>query len=140
MLLGKDTYLGFAAVWQGHSNEPFTDRINALRKYVVSTTLQEATWDNTVIIGDDVADGIARIKSESGQDILTYGFGRLAGTLMEHGLLDEIRLWIHPFFLGATPDAGLLIHHTAAARLHLAGTRMMENGTVVHSYAVEHPS
>ena len=140
VLLGKDTYLGFAEVWQGHSGDAFTDRINTMQKYVVSTTLRETTWDNTAIIANDVAAGIARIKVQPGKDILTYGFGRLAGTLMEHGLLDEIRLWIHPFFLGNAAEAGLLIHHTDAARLRLSGSRTMANGTVIHSYAVENGS
>ncbi|GAA3322317.1 dihydrofolate reductase family protein [Paeniglutamicibacter sulfureus] len=140
VLLGKDTYLGFAGVWQGHSGDAFTDRINTMQKYVVSTTLRETTWDNTAIIANDVAAGIARIKVQPGKDILTYGFGRLAGTLMENGLLDEIRLWIHPFFLGNAPEAGLLIHHTDAARLRLSGSRTMANGTVIHSYAVENGS
>ncbi|MFL4474731.1 dihydrofolate reductase family protein [Paeniglutamicibacter sp. MACA_103] len=138
VLLGRDTYLAFASVWQGQSGDPYTDRINALRKYVVSTTLREATWDNSVIIDSDVAAAITRFKDEPGRDIVTYGFGRLAGTLMEHGLLDEIRLWIHPFFLGNAPDAGLLVHHTSAALLQLAGSRTLDNGTVIHSYAVEH--
>lgn len=138
VLLGRDTYLAFAGVWQGREGDPYTDRINSMRKYVVSTTLRQATWNNSVLIGADAAAAIARLKDEPGRDIVTYGFGRLAGTLLEHGLLDEIRLWIHPFFLGNAPDAGLLVHHTAAARLQLAGSLPLENGTVIHTYVLEH--
>ncbi|MDQ0093571.1 dihydrofolate reductase family protein [Paeniglutamicibacter psychrophenolicus] len=137
ILLGKETYLSFAGVWRGQSGDPFTDRINAIPKHVVSTTLTQASWENSTIIGDDVPGAVAALKEEPGQDILTYGFGRLARMLMDHGLLDEIRLWIHPFFLGPGPGSVFLHDQAPAARLLLRDSRAMANGTVIHSYGVE---
>ena len=137
LLLGKDTFLSFAGVWQGRSGDPYTDRINALPKHVVSASLAEASWENSSIIRDNVPGAVAALKAEPGLDILTYGFGQLARTLMDHGLLDEIRLWIHPFFIGQGPGYVFLHDQAPAARLRLTYSRALENGTVIHSYSVE---
>ena len=136
LLLGKATFLSFAGVWQGRSGDPFTDRINAMPKHVVSTTLTRASWENSTIIRDFVPGAVAALKAEPGQDILTYGFGRLARTLMDHGLLDEIRLWIHPLFIGPGPGSVFLHDQAPAARLRLKDSRTMANGIVIHSYGV----
>jgi dihydrofolate reductase len=136
IMLGKDTYLSFAGVWQGRNGDPFTERINAVRKHVVSTTLTQASWKNSAIIGDDVPGAVAALKAEPGQDILTYGFGRLTRTLMDHGLLDELRLWIHSFFIGPGPGSVFLHDQAPAARLRLKDSRTMANGIVIHSYGV----
>ncbi len=66
-------------------------------KYVVSSTLQKAEWNNTTVISGDPVDEIKRLKDQPGKDIVQYGFGQLSYTLMRHGLLDELRLWVHPF-------------------------------------------
>jgi dihydrofolate reductase len=74
-------------------------------KYVVSSTLGEPDWTNTTVIGGDPLDELERLKNAPGKDIVQYGFGQLSFTLMKHGLLDELRLWMHPLFVGsAEPD------------------------------------
>ena len=109
VLLGKHTYTSFASVWQGRSGDPYTDQINAVTKYVVSTTLDAPDWQNTVVIRGDVPAEVGRIKDGPGKDIATYGFGTLARTLLDNDLLDEVRLWVHPLFVGAATGDGTAV-------------------------------
>jgi dihydrofolate reductase len=138
VLLGKDTFLSFASVWQGQSGEPYTDRLNTMRKYVVSTTIHTSDWQNTEVLATDIAGAVARIKDQPGGDIVSYGFGRLGRTLVEHGLLDEIRLWVHPFFLGGTAADTLLFGNAPAARLSLVDSQLLKNGIAILNYSVQH--
>jgi dihydrofolate reductase len=85
VLIGRHTYEAFAPVWMGRSGDPYTDHINAMTKYVVSTTLRDPQWENTTVIDSDPIDTIHRLKEQPGADIVQYGFGRLADELMEHG-------------------------------------------------------
>jgi dihydrofolate reductase len=102
LLLGRRTYDIFAASWPSVTDEVgFADRMNQLPKYVVSTSLATADWTNTTIIGDQVPDAVASLKRQPGQDILLYGSATLMHTLMDHGLVDEYRLWLHPVVAGS---------------------------------------
>jgi dihydrofolate reductase len=78
-------------VWPTRSGDPLSDRINTMPKYVVSSTLSQPEWNNTTVISGDPVPELRRLKGAPGQDIVQYGFGRLSHTLMEHGLLDELR-------------------------------------------------
>jgi dihydrofolate reductase len=98
LLMGGRTYPGFAPAWMARSGDPYSDRINAMAKYVVSSTLTDPEWNNTTVISRDPIDAIRRLKEQPGLDIVQYGFGQLSYALLEHGLLDELRLWIHPLF------------------------------------------
>jgi dihydrofolate reductase len=86
MLMGRHTYDGFAPVWPTRSGDPVSDHFNAMRKYVVSTTLTDPEWNNTHVIGGDVAAEIARLKQAPGAHIVQYGFGPVSRLLLEHGL------------------------------------------------------
>ena len=99
LLLGRITYEGFAAAWPSRDGD-FADKFNGMRKYVVSTTLRDPDWNNTVVISDDVADQVQRIKGEHDGDILVNGSAQLVTTLVEHGLVDEYRLMMFPTVLG----------------------------------------
>ncbi len=102
LLLGRVTYEGFAAAWPSRTDEDgFADRMNSLPKYVVSTTLNEATWNNSRLIKANVAEEVARLKQQPGQDILIYGSGTLVRTLMEHDLVDGYRIQVYPVVLGS---------------------------------------
>ncbi len=96
------TYEIFAGYWpSAPADNPLAGIINALPKYVVSTTLREPlSWTNSTLIADDVPARIARLKEEDGQDLQVIGSGQLAQTLMEHDLVDEYQLMIHPLILG----------------------------------------
>ena len=134
LLMGRRTYEGFAPVWQSRSGDPFSDRINTMPKYVVSTTLEDPGWANTTVISDDVAGQIRELKDRPGQDIVQYGFGAVSTLLMEHGLLDELRLWIHPLFVGTgTPD-DLLFAKAPATHFELTDSTILGNGMAILSY------
>ena len=100
LLLGRLTYEGFAGAWPTMTDENgFADRMNSLPKFVASTTLKKAEW-NASLIKDDIADEVAKLKEQPGQNILIYGSGELVQTLMQHNLIDEYRLMVFPVVLG----------------------------------------
>ena len=98
-LLGRVTYEGFAAAWPTREGE-FADRLNRGKKVVVSTTLSDPEWQNTTVISDDVLGQIAKLKADTGGVILVAGSGTLVATLVEHDLVDELRLMVFPTILG----------------------------------------
>ena len=98
-LFGRVTFEGFAAAWPSREGE-FADRINSGRKVVVTTTLTEPKWQNSTVISDDVPGQIVKLKEDVAGVILVAGSGTLVGTLLEHDLVDEIRLMIFPTILG----------------------------------------
>jgi dihydrofolate reductase len=133
LLLGRRTYEGFAETWPTQSGG-FADKINAMTKYVASTTLDHGDWANTTVLGGDLVEEVAKLKQQPGGDILMYGFGPVAQTLLANGLLDEVRLWLFPVFVGVGGPADLLFREGNAARMTLVGTRTFASGVVVHSY------
>ncbi|HEY4386687.1 MAG TPA: dihydrofolate reductase family protein [Ktedonobacteraceae bacterium] len=99
MLMGRNTYEGFAKIWPGRAH-PWADRINAIPKYVFSSTLEKAEWNNSTIVRGDVIAEVTRLKQQEGRDLLIYGHGLLAETLLKHHLLDVLDLSIHPLVMG----------------------------------------
>jgi dihydrofolate reductase len=136
VLMGGRTYPGFARAWMARSGDPYSDRINSMTKYVVSSTLRDPEWSNTTVISGDAIAEIRRLKEQPGLDIVQYGFGQLSYALLEHGLLDELRLWVHPLFVGQATAGDLLFRPSATAQLELAGTLALNTGTVVLTYRV----
>lgn len=101
LLLGRVTYQGFAAAWPTMTGTgDFGERMNNLPKFVVSTTLKNLEWNNSRLIDMNVVEEIAKLKAQSGQDILIAGSGKLVHSLMPHGLIDEFRIMVHPIILG----------------------------------------
>ncbi|MHB8463220.1 MAG: dihydrofolate reductase family protein [Acidimicrobiales bacterium] len=103
LLLGAVTYRGFAAAWPSMEGAgEFGERMNGIRKYVVSSTLTDAdaTWNNTTVIREDVASEVAKLRAQPGGDLLVAGSGQLARTLIGLGLVDECRLMVFPIVLG----------------------------------------
>ena len=103
LLLGRVTYEGFAANWpqlEEHTGE-YGARMNGYPKHVASRTLQEPLeWNNSTLIEGDVAEEVSNLKQQDGKDILVFGSGELARTLMEHDLVDEYRLLVFPIVVG----------------------------------------
>jgi dihydrofolate reductase len=100
-LFGRVTYEGFAAAWPTRTDDVgFADRINSMPKYVVSSTLETADWQNSTILRDDWPDEVARLRREVDGDILVAGSGRLVRGLLEHDLVDELHLMTFPVALG----------------------------------------
>ena len=101
-LLGRRTYEGFAAAWPSMTDDVgFADKMNSMPKYVVSSTLQTAAWNNSTILRGDVVDEVTRLKQAPGRDILVAGSCQLVQTLARHQLVDEYRLMIFPIVLGS---------------------------------------
>lgn len=99
MLLGRRTYEGFAAAWPTMDDEKgFADRMNGMPKYVVSSTLEDPAWTNSQVVP---AADVAKLKDDVGGNVLVAGSAQLVHKLFEDGLVDELRLLVHPVVLGA---------------------------------------
>jgi dihydrofolate reductase len=105
MLFGRGTYEYFAEVMQKQTG-PYADAINAIRKYVFSTTLESADWNNSTIIRDDAVTAVNELKQQDGGDLIIYGHGRLSQSLLEHHLIDELRFSVYPLLLGGRGAGG----------------------------------
>jgi dihydrofolate reductase len=99
LLLGRGTYEIFAAHWP-YDEGPIADHLNGTRKHVASTTLERVEWNNSVLIGGDVAEYVSELKREDGPEIQVHGSPGLIQTLLEHDLIDEFRIWIFPLVIG----------------------------------------
>ena len=130
LLLGRETYANFATAWPTRSGDDYTDRINGLPKYVASTTLQDATW-NAEIVKGDVADEVAKLKDESGGNILKFGTGQLDDALLQRNLVDEFHFWLFPVVAGSGQR---LFDGIGAPSLRLMDTTTFSTGIVVLSY------
>jgi dihydrofolate reductase len=131
LLLGRATYEGFAQAWPARSGDEYTDKINAMPKHVASRTLTEATWNATIIEGD-VAEAVALLKDEVGDNLLKFGTGELDRTLLEHGLVDELHFWIFPVLAGSGQR---LIDGVDVTHLELIDSTRFGSGIVVNTYA-----
>ncbi len=104
MLMGRVLYEEWADFWPQQDSEenPFAGRMNGVRKYVVSTTLEEPLgWQNSTLIKENVAEEIAGLKRQTGGDISISGSGTLVGSLLQYGLIDELGLMVHPIVVGS---------------------------------------
>jgi dihydrofolate reductase len=133
LLLGRVTYEGFAAAWPDmeHEEGPFAVKMNTMPKYVASRTLTGMEW-NAVLIEGDVADEVAKLRRDSGQNLLIYGSGSLVRLLLRHGLIDQLRLMIHPVVLAAGKP--LFTETGSKKELQLAGVTVTSAGVVVVDY------
>jgi dihydrofolate reductase len=100
-LLGRLTYEGFAKAWPSMDDNEFGQKMNAMPKFVVSSTLEDPTWNNTTVLGPDWPAEVAGLKRQFEGDVLVAGSARLVQGLIEHDLVDEIRLMVFPIVLGA---------------------------------------
>ena len=134
LLLGRVTYEGFAAAWPSVTDEQgFADRMNSLPKYVVSTTLEEPLeWNNSRLIKGNIAEAVSRLKQQPGQDITVHGSADLVNTLMQHDLIDEYRLMVHPIVVGS--GKRLFKDGSDTTVLRLVETKTFGPGVVVLTY------
>lgn len=132
ILLGRVTYEGFAAAWPKMKDEAgFADRFNSYPKYVVSTTLENPEWNNSHVIATNLADEIAALKRQPGQNIVCYGSPTLVQTLLQHGLVDELRLLVYPVVIG---EGKRLFPEGTKAALRPVETRTFASGVVMVKY------
>lgn len=126
LLLGRVTYQGFAAAWP-QSKDAGADYFNSVRKYVVSTTLNKAEWNNSRLIKDNIVDEITKLKQQDGQDIAVHGSATLVQTLIQHDLVDCYRLLVYPVVLG---KGKRLFQDGTRINLKLVETRTFSSGVV----------
>jgi dihydrofolate reductase len=130
-LLGRKTYEIFAAYWP-KSTDPIGDKLNNSPKYVASRTLKQVDWKNSSLIQGDLAEGVRKLKNESGGELQLHGSGDLINSLLPHNLIDEFRIWICPVVLGT--GKRLFGAGTAPASLELVETKKATTGAVLHVY------
>ena len=133
LVLGRKTYEIFASYWPNAGEDnPFTERMNSIDKYVASRTLDAVDWQNSTLLEGDAADAVGELKQEPGGDLLVFGSGELVQTLMADGLVDEYQLMVHPLVLGT----GKRLFREGGARtdLELVDTSTTGNGIVILHY------
>ena len=135
LLLGRVTYEEFAAAWPNMTQEggDFAIRMNSLPKFVATTTLDQLEWNATPLKGD-IAEEVAKLKQQPGQDLLIYGSGELVRTLMQHNLIDQYNLLVYPVVLGSGKR---LFGDASNAALKLVEAKTFSSGVVLLTYRSE---
>ena len=136
-LLGRVTYEVFAGFWPTMTNNEFgvADKWNSAPKYVVSTTLQKADWNNSTLIKSNVIEEIRKLKQQPGGKIAIIGSGILVHSLLDAGLIDAIEVLVHPLVLGKGIRLFCDGYH---APLKLADSKILSNGVAYLAYQIEH--
>ncbi|WP_019929565.1 dihydrofolate reductase family protein [Nocardia sp. BMG111209] len=134
VLMGRKTCLDLAAQWANADGE-FADAINGITKYVFSATLTQPVWSNTRLITTDPLAAVAELKAEGDGDLTLYGHGQLGRALVEHALLDEIRLLVHPVTVNSSARVFTVPERT---RLTLRESHARKSGVVVSTYGVSY--
>jgi dihydrofolate reductase len=130
LLMGRTTYESFAKLWPRRT-DPWADRINAMPKYVFSSTLEKAAWNNSTLVRGDVEAYVSRLKQQEGGDLLIYGHGLLAKTLLKHQLLDVLDLSIYPLVVGQGKQ---FFRQGENATLRLVAAKSFSTGIVKLTY------
>jgi dihydrofolate reductase len=133
MLMGRRTYEIYAGAWSGRDGK-YADGINAITKYVVSSTMRQADWTNTTVLTGDLAEAVTELKQAHDRDILMHGYGPVAKTLVREGLLDELCLWLHPMLAGVGTADDMLFSDGLNTRFTLLEARTLESGVVLLRY------
>ena len=131
LLLGRVTYEGFAAAWPSRDDE-FADKFNTMPKYVVSSTLQKPDWNNSTVLDGDVAEEVTKLKQQQDGDIVVHGSAQLVQALIEHDLVDELRLMVFPVVLGS--GKRLFAETSDKKRLRLTDSKTVGDGVSILVY------
>jgi dihydrofolate reductase len=131
LLLGRVTYEGFAEAWPSRDGE-FADKFNNMPKYVVSSTLENPEWNNSTVLNGDLAEEVAKLKEQNAGDVVVHGSARLAQSLLELDLVDELRLMVYPVVLGS--GKRLFGDTTNKKPLQLADSKVVGDGVSILIY------
>ncbi len=131
LLLGRVTYEGFAAAWPSMEGE-FADKFNGMPKYVVSSSLSDPEWNNSIVLKGDLAEEVSKLKEGSDGEIVVHGSGQLVRGLLEHDLVDELRLMVFPVLLGS--GARLFGESSEKRSLKLVDSKMVGDGIAILIY------
>ncbi len=137
LLLGRRTYDSWSGYWPKAPASPIADGINAATKYIVTHRPESLEWGPFEAIGPDVIEGVRRIKSQAGRDLILAGSSTLTSTLLEHGLADEVLLIVYPVLLGT--GKRFFAEGTPARSLELVSTKAMPSGVSFNTYKVAGP-
>jgi dihydrofolate reductase len=134
LLFGRRTYEAFARDWPQITDpdDPYTDRMNSLPKYVVSRTLTTAEWEPTTILRGDAAKAVRALKERPGRELQVHGSARLGNALLSEGLVDTLRLVVAPVVIGS--GRRLLSHPASATGLRLVRNEATEKGLLLLEY------
>ena len=130
LLMGRKTYEVFAQVWPSRNGEE-ADRINSMPKYVASRSLKEPLAWNATLMEGDIAKEIGKLKEQPGRDLLQYGVGELTQTMLQHGLVDELRLVVFPFAFGRGQR---VFENFDTTSLKLLDTKTFSTGAIALHY------
>lgn len=134
LLVGRKTYDIFAATWPlAEADDPIGSKMNSVRKYVASRTLDAVSWQNSTLLTGDVAEAVTRLKQEGDGEIQVHGSGDLIQTLIAHDLVDEFHVLVFPVLVGS--GKRLFGRGTVPAGLKLVETARSESGVVISTYA-----
>ena len=137
LLLGRRTYDMWSGYWPKAPSGPIADGINAAKKFIVTHRPESLEWGPVEGIGPDIVDGVRRIKSQGGPDLILWGSSTLTSTLLEHGLADEVLLAIYPVVLGT--GKRFFADGTPPRTFELVGTQVFPSGIIFTTYKVAGP-
>jgi dihydrofolate reductase len=137
LLLGRRTYDLWSGFWPKAPNSPMADSLNAATKYIATHRPESLEWGPFEALGPDVVEGIRRIKSQDGPDLILWGSSTLTSTLLEHGLVDEVLLAIYPVLLGT--GKRFFAEGTPPCTFELVSSQAMPTGIIFNSYKVAGP-
>jgi dihydrofolate reductase len=137
LLLGRRTYDSWSGYWPKAPSSPMADRLNAATKYVATHRPESLEWSPFEGLGPDIIEGIRRIKSQDGPDLVLSGSSTLTSTLLEHGLADEVLLIVYPALLGT--GKRFFAEGTPARAFELVSTNAMPSGIILTAYKVAGP-
>ncbi|HKN54049.1 MAG TPA: dihydrofolate reductase family protein [Amycolatopsis sp.] len=137
LLLGRHTYDIWSGFWPTVPGNPMADRLNAATKFVATHRPESLGWGPVESLGPDIVEGVRRIKSEDGPDLILSGSSTLTSTLLEHGLADEILLIVYPAVLGT--GKRFFAEGTPGQAFEFAGTKAMPSGVLLSTYKVAGP-
>ena len=136
LLFGRVTYEGMASYWPtpfAKENDPIiADKMNTVPKIVFSKTLDKAEWNNSRLVKEHVTEEISKLKQQQGRDLAIFGSSKLAASLLQMGLIDELRIMVNPIILGSGKSLFNGIHDKL--NLKLLKTRTFRSGNVLHYY------
>jgi dihydrofolate reductase len=131
LLLGRVTYEGFAAAWPSREGD-FADKFNQMPKYVVSSTLDKAGWNNSTVLKGDVVKEVLKLRQRLDGDIVVHGSAQLVQTLIAHDLVDELRLMVFPVVLGS--GKRLFGESSDKKRLQLTDSKTVGDGITILTF------
>ena len=137
LLLGRRTYDMWSDFWPQAPSSPMSDRINAARKYIATHRPESLEWGPCEDLGQDAVEGVRRIKSQDGPDLILCGSSTLTSVLLEHGLADEVLLMVNPIMLGT--GRRFFTENTPAQTFELVSTATTPTGIIISSYRVLGP-